>query len=131
MKDLSIEDFKKRAQDIVRSRKIFIEGGITKNITIAYTLYREMLLEDDRLAALPERLNLIDHGLVPDSTFNVNRPSCPDCGAALYLRAIYLPQGPGNLKGWRSCWECSRCLYDEYSLKTVSEWREELTKEIG
>jgi len=131
MLDLDLAAFKRRAEDVVRARKIFIKGGVTKNISIAYTLYREMLLDDDRLAAMPERLNLLDHGLVPDSTFNVNRPGCPDCGAGLYLRAIYLPKGPGNLWGWKSCWECSRCLYEDYNLKTVLEWREELTREIG
>lgn len=131
MKDITLEMFKQRTLDILRSRKIFISSGVTNNITIAYQLYRDMLLEDDLVNIIPEKVNAIEHGLVPDSSFKFTRLLCKECGAEMYLRAIYLPVGPSNLKGWKSCWECSRCLHEEYSLKTVLEWKEELVEKIG
>lgn len=131
MKDITLEIFKRRSLDILRSRKIFITSGVTNNITIAYQLYRDMLLEDDLVNIIPEGVNAIENGLVPDSSFNFTRLRCKECDAEMYLRAIYLPKGPGNLNGWKSCWECSRCSHEEYSKKTILEWKKELVEKIG
>ena len=52
----------------------------------------------------------------------IGRPDCPDCNQKMMLRIIKTPQGKANLKGWRTCWECLFCGYEEYSVKTIQEW---------
>lgn len=48
--------------------------------------------------------------------------ACPICGVGLILRAVYTTAGSGNKYGWRSCWECSNCNYEKYSVRSVKEW---------
>jgi uncharacterized protein with PIN domain len=42
-------------------------------------------------------------------------PRCPECSNVLMLRPVRQPQGPANVYGWRSCFECPECAYERYS----------------
>ena len=55
-------------------------------------------------------------------------PDCPACGEKLSIRAIRLPKGPSNRKGWKSLWQClaEDCVYEAYSTRTVAEELEQL-----
>ena len=50
-------------------------------------------------------------------------PDCPKCGNKLALRAINLPEGPRNRKGWKSLWYCPAgdCVYEMYSRMAVAD----------
>ena len=51
------------------------------------------------------------------------RPDCPKCGNKLSMRAINLPKGPANRKGWKSLWYCpaGECVYEMYSRLTLAD----------
>lgn len=103
---------------IARARKIFIPH-VTKNITIAFELYQEVLAEQDRKRLLNYEKNK-DYGIFA----KLKRPRCPDCDLDMGLRLIDTPKGKANKNGWKSCWICEKCLYEEYSYNTLQEWLE-------
>jgi len=55
-------------------------------------------------------------------------PRCPECGSAFYVRSITIPEGPGNLYGYKSHWFCSSCIYEEYSVDEFPELTERIKK---
>lgn len=125
MKDISSSDFHVRLTAVLKARKIFVPH-ITQNITIAFDLYREILVEDDlrREEFMNTYLNNIKMGFSPLSPLDDDkRLICPHCKIKMGLRVVSVPKDPKlNIHGWRSCWECIRCGYEEYSTKAVSEW---------
>lgn len=129
MKQLTLQDFKERTEAIARARKIFIPH-ITKNISVAFMLYQEVLADYERKVFL----NTVNGGKVPMSWLdNFERPRCPKCNEPLYLRLIHVKQGPRNMKGWQSCWECvgTNCYFEEYSKKSINEWIQRLKRRIN
>lgn len=46
-----------------------------------------------------------------------NKLVCPECSGVMHLFKITIPQGRGNVFGWKSVKRCSSCLHEEYSLK--------------
>lgn len=56
---------------------------------------------------------------------------CPDCGQILALAPVNAPEGPSNLKGYKSIWHCTRgwehedpekwCGYHSYSNLTANK----------
>jgi hypothetical protein len=56
---------------------------------------------------------------------------CPNCGQILQLKPVNSPEGPGNVKGYKSIWFCSRgwekddpkewCGYHTYSNLTLNQ----------
>jgi hypothetical protein len=126
MKRIDDKEFHDRLAAVARARKIFTPH-ITKNISIAFDLYQEILAEQERKRFLTS----ISGGRVPPSWIDrYERPRCPECQESLYLRIVREPKGKGNQKGWRTCWECvaPNCFFEEYSKKTVEEWMKELRR---
>jgi len=122
MKKLTTGEFHDRAQAIIRARRIFIPH-LTKNISIAFEIYQEMLAETERKLRLDEE-RAKDYGILSEK----QRPICPKCGKELFLRLIGTPQGAGNIHGYRSAWVCSEgdCIYEDFSKNTLQDWLEQL-----
>ena len=108
------------------ARRIFIPH-ITKNISIAFGLYQEVLAEQERDIFLSAMSN---GDKLRTKLDDFVRPTCPDCGNDLYLRIINTPKGKANIHGYRTQWMCIQddCIYEKYSEKTLSEWMRELNK---
>lgn len=126
MKKLTYDEFHDRVRALSRARKIFIPM-LTKNISIAFELYQEVLAETERDLFLTAATG----GRAPMTWLDqFERPVCPECGEPLYLRIIKEPKGPKNQKGWVTCWGClgPSCFYEGYSKKNVAEWVRELRK---
>ncbi len=126
MNKLTKSEFDDRMQAVARARKIFIPH-ITKNISIAFALYQEVLAEHKRDVFLSTMTSGDKMRTVMDSFV---RPNCPDCGKVLYLRLINTPKGKANIHGYKSQWMCIQddCSYEVYSQKTLNEWMKELDK---
>jgi len=128
MKKLDNRQFQDRIKAIQRARKIFIESGLTNNISVAFEIYQRLLAEEHRDIFLRTfGLGRRPHNWVD---FNYIRPTCPDCakngrkGIPLYLRVINLPKGPRNMHGYRTAWICTHpdCIYESFSTNTVDQW---------
>lgn len=126
MKKLTKEEFFDRVEAVVRAKEIFIPH-LTKNISIAFELYQEVLAERERKLQLAEERQKYYSVLS-----EYKRPECPKCGTPLFLRLIGEPKGPKNVHGYRTCWICTDgpkdCVYEKYSGKTLREWMRELEK---
>ena len=126
MRRISFEEFRDRTEALLKARKIFMPH-FTKNITIAFELYQEILAGQER----KRFLTTVTGGRVSMTWLDqYERPKCPECQEPLYLKIIAVATGPGNLKGWKTCWECigPSCIYEEYSKKSVEEWMKKLKK---
>lgn len=126
MKRISFEEFQDRTKTIAKARRIFIPH-LTKNITIAFELYQEVLAEQER----DHFLTTITGGRALMTWMDqYERPSCPSCKEPLYLRVINIPRRVQNRRGWKTCWEClgPNCTYEEYSKKSVGEWMKRLKR---
>jgi len=126
MKRISLNEFRDRTETLIRARKIFIPN-ITKNITVAFELYQEVLAEQERVRFL----STVTGGKVSMTWLDqYERPKCPECGKDLYLRLINKPKGSSNAHGYKTCWECveENCLYEKYSAKTINDWVTELRR---
>ena len=122
MNRLTQQEFQDRTEAVARARKIFIDlaGG---NITNAFTLYQEVLAEQERAVII----NTLTSGNRPPALFDqFERPKCPDCGANLMFRGV--PANPEGIKVQLVCEnpECDLVLNSEMS---IEEWAEELRRE--
>jgi hypothetical protein len=119
MNKLTEQEFQDRIQAVARARKIFINltGG---NITDAFTLYQEVLAEQERAVII----NTLTSGNRPPALFDqYDRPKCPECGADMMFRPL-----AENLKGIKVqlvCEnpECDTVLNSEMS---IEDWAKEL-----
>jgi len=122
MKRLTKKEFTSRAMALIRARKIFTPH-ITNNIAIAFSIYLELLAEQDHqlfINRMTTRKSRVD-GYV--------RPKCPQCDTDLVLYIINIPKGHRNRNGYKTLWQCPVCDHEEYSTKTVDGWIQELKKE--
>jgi hypothetical protein len=124
MKELTKEEFADRAQAIANARKIFVPH-FTRNISIAFEIYQEMLAEQKRKIVL-EKERSRDYGPLE----GLIRPMCPDCEIEMHLRLITCKHGPKNRFGWRSSWMCpnDECCYETFSKKDLQGWIDTLEK---
>lgn len=100
MQDLTDLEFRERLTDLHRARKIFIESGLTKNLSIAFEAY-QALISDKKKA---DRLNTYDHKSPAALLFQkYPRPTCPECGSPLKFREV-----PKNEKGIKTQLVCMR-----------------------
>lgn len=122
MKKMTKEEFLDRVTTVAWARKIFIPH-VTRNVSIAFELYQEVLAEKERIIKL-SKVRTRDFGPLGTK----QRPLCPKCGNELFLRIIDTPQGKQNVFGWRTCWVCemAECYHEDFSTKTLEDWLEEL-----
>jgi predicted RNA-binding Zn-ribbon protein involved in translation (DUF1610 family) len=120
MKKLSREEFQDRLEAINRARKIFIETGITNNISVAFEIYQEMLAETERKLTLTKELA---DGRIGTMFDEYERPDCPECGEWMYLRSV-------NDQTFHSQLVCSnpKCDTALNSPLTIDDWKKELKK---
>lgn len=108
---------------IAKARKKYIPSR-TKNISRALELY----LKNDTKERIPLTINKRTR---PKNIADlIGRPKCPKCKQEMMLRIIHTPQGKANLKGWKTCWECINCGYEEYSLNTVKAWMSQKVNKV-
>lgn len=127
MKNITSEEFEERIGAVSRARRIFIDSGITKNITDAFILYQGILAEQEREIFIRSATD----GRLPSALDGYERPRCPECRSDMGLRVVREPEGKGNLYGYKTCWECFNCTHEEYSHKTIDDWMKELKKKRG
>jgi predicted RNA-binding Zn-ribbon protein involved in translation (DUF1610 family) len=72
MKKISEEDFRFRLLEIQKATKIFVETGLTRNITHAFAVYQELLALDETPVFL--------------SSDTVLDEKCPACGKTLKIK---------------------------------------------
>ena len=63
MNKIGREEFKDRTEAILRARSIFIDSGVTANISIAFELYQGILAEQERKLVVSNR----DYDVAPES----------------------------------------------------------------
>jgi hypothetical protein len=117
MNKLSEQEFQDRIQAVARARKIFIDSGLTRNISDAFTLYQEVLAEQDRALTLQTEKD----GNRPRSILDeYKRPRCPLCptGEIMFRPA---PDGPEGYSTELMCSEPA-CNGFWYSKTTIPEW---------
>lgn len=120
MNKLTQEEFEDRMGAIQRASRIFIESGLTNNITTAFRIYQEVLADRERAVKLTTEAN----GNRPRTHFDdYERPECPDCGADMLFRGV--PKNAANIQTQLVCSnpECDLVLNSE---KHILEWEKEL-----
>jgi hypothetical protein len=121
MEPMTYEEFADRAMDLQRARSIFIDSGLTQNISTAFEAYKEILIEEE----LREEVRLFISTMegADNSPFDkLIRPKCEECGSDLKLKEGAVgPEG----KFYQTAWVCV-CELEYYSDKTAVEWYLEL-----
>lgn len=123
---LTREDFYERLRMLDDARRIFIETGLTDNITKAFAAYQEILAtENERQPIMisDKSFEGLWRGYLPPIPIS-RAPDCPECKTKVRFREIHIPKGRGNTNGYRSHFFCEHCLFELYSEKTVEEWYE-------
>ena len=120
MKKLTYEEFESRMVDVSKARAIFIPH-ITKNISVAFRFYQDILAEEQQQVFLSTAVM----GNRPMSPLDeYERPKCPECENELLMRIK--PKDQDGTE-WETSWYCDKCLSEYYSSKTVREWMNELS----
>ncbi len=122
MKELTYEEFRDRIMAEQRSRKIFVETGLTKNITVAFQAYQKLLAERDREVFLTNQMRK-GSGHTQYMYEKYQMPDCPLCKMTLTLWPITIPEGPANRNGYKSHYLCENphCSYEKYSTEEMIE----------
>jgi hypothetical protein len=131
MKRMSKEDFADRVMALERARRIFIESGLTNNISIAFEAYQAILAESDRQLQVAN--DQIDgrFGSVLDE---YERPECPACGRPMLLQIFKATEDrPETTRLFCSFAKCDTAFDSD---KTLDEWKDllrkkEITNEAG
>jgi hypothetical protein len=122
MNKLNGEEFKDRIGAELRARRIFIDSGITRNISVAFGIYQNVLAERKRELVL----KVGKHGDRPRTWFDqYERPRCPECGAELRFRPV--PQNKEGVQMQLVCSSPSCDLVLDVN-KTLAEFEKELVK---
>lgn len=105
---MSYEEFEARIIAVAKARRIFTPH-ITKNISIAFEMYKTIVAED-RLATVTTTINKPFAGLP--------LPTCEECGQPMKIKAV-----PREIDGkiYPTTWVCE-CGVEEYSEFTAQEW---------
>ena len=114
MKKLTKEEFIDRMDAIRRANKIFIDSGLTNNITTAFELYQEVFATRERQLVLTANIEGNSHRTAMDY---YERPKCPECRADMKFRAL-----PENAERIKTQLVCSKCDVVLDSDKTLQEW---------
>ena len=98
MKELTEAEFKDRTLAILRARKIFMDSGITKDLSLAFELYQKVVAEREREIFISTQSYLLKPRSYMDE---YEKPKCPDCGSQMGFRKV-----PKNDSGIQSQWVC-------------------------
>lgn len=130
MKKLSREEFNDRMLALAKAKKIFIDSGMTNNITVAFDLYQDVLAERERPLQLDSREQAADQRpsfgppkIIIPVDVELEKPTCPDCDEVLALREAMDDE---KKEGYLSAWVCNKCGYEGLSEKSVMRWIREL-----
>lgn len=117
MNKLTQQEFQDHIGAVARARKIFI--NLTEgNITNAFTLYQEVLAEQERELIL----STLTSGNRPPALFDkFERPKCPDCRTDMRFR--HVPINPEMVRVQLVC-ENPECDLVLNSTKSIEEWVE-------
>ena len=85
MKELTFEEFEDRSMAIQRATRIFVESGLTNNISVAFKIYQEVFAERERELFITSLQSGVNRGTVMD---RYERPLCPECGSGLLFRIL-------------------------------------------
>jgi RNase P subunit RPR2 len=119
MKKMTYEEFQSRLIAVNNARKIFIPH-ITKNISVAFELYQEILAEEK----LPVTISTSVGGNHAMSILDeYKRPACDECGGELRLSITPVTR---NGITYPTTWVCTKCEMEYYTEKTAQEWMEVL-----
>jgi len=124
IKNLTQQEFYERVMAVQRATRIFIETGLTKNITHAFSAYQEILAEQERDTFISSQYAK----KIPALLDRYERPKCPDCGADMYIRMV-----PVNEDNIRTVLDCSSSSCDTRLLsdKDINWWIQTLEKKHG
>lgn len=113
MKKLSLHDFQERLLEVANARKIFINSGLTNNVTHAFQLYQEILAEERMTEFITSK----------EEPFDNMRPKCI-CGKTMRLNPM-----PCKINGivYPSTWIC-KCGLNEFTTKTAEQWYDILSE---
>ncbi len=106
------EERSDREMAIHRARRIFVNSGLTDNITIAFQLYQDIFAEREREIFV----NAMSYGSFMDK---YERPQCPSCQSDMKFRIV--PLNDEGIKTQLVCpnEECDTVLDSKLSLE---EW---------
>ena len=119
MKELTQDEWSQRLLDMQNARKIFISTGLTKNISVAFEVYQE-LLADEKLDVF---VSTMQGKPVRTPMDLVDRPQCDDCNLPMRMK---INPTDKDSKTWATSWACMKCGLEYYSDKTPQQWYEEL-----
>ncbi|MBN2568120.1 MAG: hypothetical protein JXB42_01685 [Deltaproteobacteria bacterium] len=108
MKQMNLKEFQNRLNEVAKARKIFINSGLTKNVTHAFQLYQDIFAEEEMAA-------FISGKEIPS---NILKERCPECDGALSVRQRCSGMGAGD---YISVIKCVRCGYYDLSEKVTGE----------
>lgn len=125
MKELTKEEFEERMAAISRANRIFIESGITNNISIAFDLYQQVFAEREREIFISTHIMGNREKTMMD---RYERPKCPECGADMMFRSV--PENAEQIKVQLVCSnpKCDTVLNSENNLDW---WMKELKVKGG
>ncbi len=121
MERMNFEEFQKRMKEVAKARKIFIPH-ITKNISIAFELYQQVLAEE-KMEVFISTAQGSNKPMTPIDDFI--RPRCEECDSELRLKVNAIDE---KGKSHSTSWICTECGREEYSDKSVQEWMEVLSE---
>jgi uncharacterized protein with PIN domain len=123
MKELTQEEFSDRMLAIQRAKKIFVETGLTNNITHAFEAYQEIFAERERQIFIATNMFSNRPRTVMDK---YERPKCPECNEDMQFRII--PENDEGIKTQLVCTKCDTVLSSENDLQW---WMENLQVKDG
>jgi hypothetical protein len=121
---LSEEEFYDRILALQRARKIFIETGLTNNITNAFRAYQSIFAERERQIFMSTRFGNRSRKVMD----KYERPLCPECNREMMFRPV--AENPEGIKVQLVCSNesCSVVLNSEHELEW---WMKELKVKNG
>jgi uncharacterized protein with PIN domain len=108
---------------IQRAKKIFVETGLTNNITHAFEAYQEIFAERERQIFIATNMFSNRPRTVMDK---YERPKCPECNEDMQFRII--PENDEGIKTQLVCTKCDTVLSSENDLQW---WMENLQVKDG
>ena len=125
MKELTQDEFEDRAMALQRARRIFIETGLTNNLTHAFEAYQAIFAERER-----EIFIITQQYGNKSRTFmdKYDRPKCVECGADMAFRQV--PENREGVKVQLVCMndKCDTVLNSE---NDITWWMQHLKIKEG